>query len=169
MCIDLDRILHWINSYCEELRKCIQKITDYEFLLFGRTKRAFETHPITQVKTERIANKIASYVLKFDETRDIISACWSFEPSLAKKIIDLSSVNPVGFYCRWPIEAWKMGKNTDYREVEGLEWETPERFESEIEKFGYDAWLEKFTSSEEWEKRVNLLNGVVDSLFENYL
>jgi hypothetical protein len=71
---DFDRALHWIKTYPEELTQIVESPPDNDYVLIGRTKRAFQTHPKTQTMTEGIGNTLASKMLNFPETRDILSA-----------------------------------------------------------------------------------------------
>jgi len=162
-CCDFDRALHWIENYPEELAQTMEQNLIHDFILYGRTSRAFQTHPATQTDTEGIANQICSNILDLTETRDIISACWRFSPKLAEKIIQLPSKNRYGFYVQWPIHAWKIAERPTYIKVEGLEWETPDRYQSEIQKIGFEKWIKSFQTPREWRKRVQILRDVVES------
>ena len=161
---DFDRILHWARTYPDELKNTINSYLDHDFLLLGRTSRAFNTHPQTQITTEEIANQIASKALGFNIIKDIISACWRLTPELAEKLLKLQVDNIYGFYCEWPIVAWKQAQNPRYLEVEGLEWETTDRYQKEIKDKGYKRWLQEFQTPEEWERRVEILNDLIQSI-----
>jgi len=161
---DFDRILHWAKTYPDELKNTMNSYLDHDFLLLGRTFRAFKTHPKTQIMTEEIANQIASKASGFKITTDIISACWRFTPGLAEQLLQLKIDNTYGFYCEWPIVAWKQARNPKYLEVEGLEWETPDRYQKEIKDKGYTRWLQDFQTPEEWEKRVEILKDLIQSI-----
>ncbi|MBD3196337.1 MAG: hypothetical protein GF317_14860 [Candidatus Lokiarchaeota archaeon] len=162
--IDFDRLLHWINFYPEELIKIIGMVDEYDFLHIGRTARAFETHPKTQKRTEGVINNLGSKVLEEKRIIDIISVNFAFSKRLAKIIIDYSYSTAVGFYCTWPIILWKNANNPSYVEVEGLEWETPDRFKHIISEIGYDKWLNDFQSPQEWEKRVRFIQECEEEL-----
>lgn len=161
---DFDRILHWAMKYPDELVNLIGSYRGYDFVLIGRTDRAFMTHPETQTSTENIANIISSRILGFKETRDIISACWRLTPRLVRELLRLPESNRYGFYCQWPIEAWRKAEKPYYVEVEGLEWETPDRYSKEIKCKGYDAWLKDFQTPGEWRKRVQILTDSIESI-----
>lgn len=161
---DFDRILHWINTYPQELIKITKTSDRSDFLLIGRTARAFKTHPKTQIETESIADQLSSKLLGFRQTRDIISACWRLTPTLAETLLHLPTRNRYGFYAEWPIHAWQHADNPHYIEAEGLEWETPDRYREEIEKMGYETWLQSFQAPREWEKRITMLRDWIDSI-----
>ena len=166
---DFDRILHWAMAYPNELKNTVISHLYHDFLLIGRTSRAFKTHPETQTITENIANHVASQILGFKETRDIISACWRFTPRLAEKLLKLPAKNIYGFYCEWPLTAWRHAANPVYLEVEGLEWETPDKYRREIKEKGYDRWIKELQTSKEWKRRVNLLKDTIESICTPYV
>lgn len=163
---DFDRMLHWVNAYPDELTKVNKLLSDHDLLILGRTDRAFRTHPKTQTETESIANQIASKILGFEQIRDVISACWGLSTSLANSLLHIPSENKYGFYCEWPIVAWRLAKNPGYIEVDGLEWETPDRYKEEIKAKGYEKWLHEFQTPQEWEKRIEILGDVTTSMLK---
>ncbi len=159
--LDFDRLLHWAWKYPEELISTIKTSENYDLLHISRTHRALETHPATQQETEGLVNLLASKALGFPNTIDIISVCDFFTKNLAEKILQLKIPTRTGFYCSWPMILWVLAKKKKYNEVEGQEWETPDRYEAEIKKMGYEAWLKQFQTSEEWARRVQLLKECV--------
>lgn len=163
---DYDRVLHWFNKYPDELAQINKATRNHDFTLIGRTERAFRTHPQTQRKTEYIANLVGSKILRFEETRDIIGACWNLSTQLAETLVRVSSDSTYGFYCEWPTIAWQSARSPGYLEVEGLEWETPDRFQKEIGKIGYDEWLAKFQTQAEWERRIKVMEDSISSLLK---
>ncbi|MFX0187857.1 MAG: hypothetical protein ACFE8A_08985 [Candidatus Hodarchaeota archaeon] len=156
--IDFDRLIHWIHAYPNELTNLINKKIDVDYLHIGRTSRAFDTHPSTQQKTEIIINEIVSKTLGFLETKDIISVCGIFTKELGEKIMRVKNETATGFYCTWPLFFWNWATKKQYIEVEGLEWETPDKFKVEITELGYKEWVKQFQSPLEWEKRVRFLH-----------
>lgn len=161
---DFDRILHWASTYPKELMEISNSYFDHDFLLIGRTGRAFQTHPETQAITEGIANQLASKIIGFNENRDIISTCWRAKSRLVKKLLQLPAENTYGFYCEWPIVAWRNALNPFYIKVEGLEWETPDRYKEEIKEKGYERWLQEFQTPDEWKKRSKVLGDSIESV-----
>lgn len=161
---DFDRILHWASTYPNEFKKITNSYFDHDFLLIGRTARAFKTHPETQAVTEGIANQLASKILGFKENRDIISACWRATSKLVEKLLESPAKNTYGFYCEWPIVTWRNSMNPIYIEVEGLEWETPNRYKEEIKEKGYERWLQEFQTPDEWKKRSKILGDSIESV-----
>lgn len=156
--IDFDRLIHWINTYPEELTNILNNNINEEYIHIGRTTRAFNTHPKTQKETEIIVNEFGSKILGFEDTKDLISVCYIFSKNLGKKILKINNFTTTGFYGSWPIYFWKFARSKSYIEVEGHEWETPDRFKVEIDEIGFESWKKQFQSAEEWHKRVNVLH-----------
>lgn len=159
--IDFDRLIHWTNTYPNELTKTLKENSDVEYLHIGRTQRAFNIHPVTQKETEIMVNELGSKILGFAETRDIISVCFLFTKELGEKILKIKNTTKTGFYGIWPIIFWRSTNRKRYVEREGLEWETPDQFLTEISDIGYEDWLMKFVTPNEWKKRVQLLHDVL--------
>jgi len=55
---DWDRVLHWAEAFPDELRSIVGQIGRNDFLILGRTARAFATHPRVQRDTEGIVNHV---------------------------------------------------------------------------------------------------------------
>jgi hypothetical protein len=163
--VDFDRLLHWLNAYPFELWDILTENHDVEYLHIGRTPPAFRSHPATQQETERIANELASQLLNFDRIYDILSATWMMTVPLAERLLALKNHTSTGFYAMWPIFLWGWAKIKRYIEVDGQEWETPDRFQAEITDMGYEKWLEIFQSSKEWNRRIDLLNDCLREMF----
>jgi len=111
---DFDRALHWIKTYSEELKQLAKSPPENDYVLIGRTKRAFQTHPETQTMTEGIGNKLVSKMLSLAETRDILGTTWILTPELAEMIIKKEPRNQFGFYTEWPREALKQHHKTHF-------------------------------------------------------
>jgi len=109
-------------------------------------------------------NELGSNVLGFSKTRDIISVCWGFTYELGTKLLNVKNSTLTGFYGTWPLLLWKWASSKAYIEVEGLEWETPDRYISDIKTVGYDRWLKNFENPNEWNKRVKILHDCLDEL-----
>lgn len=164
--VDFDRLIHWIHNYPKEFLEILERSTSIDLLHIGRNPRAFKTHPETQQYTERIVNQLGSKVLGFSEPRDLISVCYSFTKELCEHLLKRSYPTTMGFYISWPVVLWKNAKSSEYIEVDGQEWETPDRFESEIKDLGYQKWMEQFQSVKEWRLRVLLLEECAMELSE---
>ena len=126
--------------------------------------RAFNTHPETQTLTEGTTNIMASKTLGFPQTKDILCTAWLLTPALAKSILKLKQTNQYGFYAEWPIRMWQKSKNPLYLEVEGLEWETPDRYIEEIKTQGLEQWKNHYQTPTEWRRRNLMLRDFTESI-----
>lgn len=154
--IDLDRALHWINRFPDELIATIENIPSYDgYLSFVRTRKAFDSHPLTQRTTETVINAIASEHANKDV--DIMSGAFALERHLTKEIIKDIKRNDFGIYAEILDLALKHEGEIHTIEVDGLEWETPDQYTEKIKQEGYIAWLDEFMSLPEWKKRFTLM------------
>jgi hypothetical protein len=160
---DLDRLVHWAKTYPEEYHDTRLMALNYDFLMVGRSPKAFLTHPETQTCTEGIANRIASRIIGFEATEDVVGTCWGLSRPLTQLLALSPELNTYGFYCDWPVTAWRSAKRKTYTEVNGLEWETPDRYEVEIAAQGYAEWLNGFTNPREWKRRCSMLDDLVQT------
>ena len=163
---DYDRLLHWVSTFPHELKHILESFPDVDFFHIGRSQRAFETHPETQRKTEILANELGSVMLGFSSTHDMLSACYGFSKPLLEKILNVELKTELGFYAKWAFSAYKMAKSYEYTQVEGQEWETPDRFQNQINTMGYEKWLEQFQTAKEWKRRTELLADCLHELYD---
>lgn len=114
--VDFDRLLHWHLNYPVELSQAVALITRHKFIVFGRTKRAFRTHPFCQRETERLVNLICGM--------DVLTASRGICPEAARFIKYKSkATGPAGVDVEWPLIARRLGP-VMYLPVEGLEYES---------------------------------------------
>jgi hypothetical protein len=79
-------------------------------------------------------------------------------------ILEQKPVNEFGFYAQWPMKLWQSANNPLYIEREGLEWETPDRYQEEIKTQGLETWKQSFQTINEWRRRTAMLRDFIDSL-----
>ncbi len=162
---DFDRILHWIKTHPNELRDIVELLPSYQGLTWiGRTKRAFETHPKTQRKTEEIVNILASEVAGLEV--DIMSGSYAMDLKSAKQILKDSKKTDFSFFAEFLVIAKEKNIQINSLITEGLEWETPDQYTDKIQKEGYNDWLEEFMSLPEWKRRVELMEKNVSELVD---
>lgn len=155
---DFDRALHWAESYPDELRELIDAIPRHDFLILGRTPRAFATHPRVQRDTEAIVNH--TFGLAFGQPLDVTAASRGLSRRAAELLLALSEPEPtVGNDCAWLLYLARFPELViGYAATEGLEWETPDRHADEIAAAGgLDAWIANFDADpQRWEFRLQL-------------
>lgn len=116
---DLDRMLTWISSSPEELKRVVTSLATYDYLIIGRTERAKNTHPIEWVKTEEITNEIFS--LELGKKADVTAGSCAFSSECAALIERYSRALMTD--AEWPMIAKRIGDfQIDYVEVEGLQY-----------------------------------------------
>ena len=163
---DFDRLLHWAEFYPKELEKVVTEKKNYDFLLIGRNHRAMETHPMTQQITENMVNEAGSRLLKLNKKIDFISSVWMMKKEIAKHILKNASDNEYALYGEWTLLGWKKAKNPSYIEVEGLEWETPDKYRDLIKKIGYKKWLQQFQTPTEWEFTSTMAANIINVILK---
>lgn len=116
---DFDRLLTWIKEYPAELNSFIHNIVDVDYLIIGRTEKAFQTHPEEWQVTESVSNKIMS--LQLEKQVDITAGSCALSKRAIDYIIKYSK-------CRMTDGEWPMIINTftdfniGYITVEGLKY-----------------------------------------------
>lgn len=160
----LDRTLHWLDTYPDELNDLLENGTgDLDMMIIGRTERAFFTHPKEQRDPEIYTNLVTARLLGMEHVDVAAGVPSLMTRETARTIIDFLKDHHRVFNpevdindAAWPIIAKFRGKKLGYVEVEGLEFETPDQFKNEIEELGYDEWVKRnFTEANvqrRWER-----------------
>lgn len=139
---DFDRLLTWADRYGNELKSIVDEILGHDYLILGRTERAFNTHPIEWVETEKITNKVFS--LELGQEADVTAGSCGFSRQSAQLISDNSKDKMT--YAEWPMIVYRIGKmKVDYRAVEGLE------YREEV-----NGYIRQISDSEKWLGRIRL-------------
>ncbi|NJO07901.1 MAG: hypothetical protein HC876_21605 [Chloroflexaceae bacterium] len=138
---DFDRILHWVETYPDELRQVIATITDYDMTILGRTARAFASHPRTQRETEAMINHV--FTLASGLPWDVTAASRGLSRPGATYLLEHCPDDTVGVDCSWVL---CMQRAANLRlhalHTEGLEFETLDRFADEVAELGGpEAWI----------------------------
>jgi hypothetical protein len=102
-------------------------------------------------------------MLNLPEIQDILGTTWILTPELADLVFKREPRNRFGLYTEWPMILWRSAKSPLYIEVEGLEWETPDRYRKEIETQGLEKWRQNFQTASEWRRRTEMLRDFIDS------
>jgi hypothetical protein len=170
--IDFDRLLHWAKYYRKELETLVEhcKANTFEkdVYVLERTSRAYATHHDSLIKTEEIANTVLSRQLGFDDIHDYLSGSWYCKRDVATLWMSDDAAfpyTPAMLYSAWLILAQKAGYRIDFLQFEGLEWETSDPFQSDVQKIGVDAFRDSFSTADEWKRRVTYLKEIIDGCF----
>jgi hypothetical protein len=122
---DLDRLLHWVETQPDEWRRTVEAIQHTDCLIMGRTDRAFATHPRVLQQTEKIINAVASELL--GRAVDVCGGSRGLTRHAAEYLCTHSAPGNWGD-ARWPIMLQQAGFAVDYVALEGLEWESADRY-----------------------------------------
>lgn len=146
---DFDRLLTWGKNYLEELKSLNTIIPNHDYLILGRTERAFSTHPRAWIDTEKITNTICS--LELNKEVDITAGSCSFSRECAKYINKYSKDKMTD--SEWAMIIHRIAKlGVDYRAAEGLEYQ--------VETNGVNTIV---SNAEEWFGRLRLSNIISES------
>ena len=118
-CCDFDRLLTWSLLHNEELKKAVGAIENTQFIVFGRTMRAFLTHPIEWIETESIVNRIFS--MRLGMKMDITAGSCGLSKKSGAFLTTYSNADWTD--AEWPLIIRDIAKyHIDYCEVDGLEY-----------------------------------------------
>ncbi len=167
--VEMDRLMKWVESYQEELKSTARLIPEHDFLIIGRTQRAFETHTNCQKETERLANKVVALLM--GKEMDFLCASRGISKRAAKVILEHSRCDYVGTDSEWPIIIQCL---TDYPigyvEVEGMEFEADKRHPDRVAAAG---GVEAFKAlrdgnPENWLHRMKLAERISNTAITTY-
>ncbi len=152
---DLDRFVHWLTRFPDELRRLPEVWARYDLTMLARSARAFATHPPCQTLTEGIGNRLIAWRIGVAEA-DAFSGSYVWSRRAAQALVDAPGPRDLRFYAEGVLAPFRAGCTIGRHEVEGLEWETPDQYAEEIARLGYDAWLAQFQSPAQWRQRVEM-------------
>jgi hypothetical protein len=143
MYCDGDRALHWAERYPKELAQVVERLSEYDFTVLGRTTRAWDSHPRVQRDTEAIVNYVFQIVSGYNW--DVMAAARGLSRRTVEAIRDRCFDEEISTDVSWPLFLHASGEfSLGYIETEGLEFETAARYSEAIKTAGsYDAWLKQ--------------------------
>lgn len=163
---DFDRILHWVRSHPKDLENALEQIERYEFVVIGRTRRAFETHPKVQQEIERITNYVFS--LTIGEEMDPTAGSCAMSRKTAELILKHSKASTNATDTEWPMIVRLLSDaEIGFLKVEGLEFETADYYPEEIRSAGsLERWIELSydTLVDVWHSRVKLALDSIEAM-----
>jgi hypothetical protein len=154
---DADRVLHWADRYPDELTDAVAHIADADMTIFGRTPRAFATHPQTQRDTEAIINRVFAAITT--HAWDVTGAGRGLSQRATTALVDGCPDDQISVDVTWPLHLWQSGAfSIAYHELEGLEFETPDRYTPEVAAAGGLAvWMHQVDADpRRWAHRLNI-------------
>jgi len=152
---DLDRVIHWLHRFPEELR-CLPEVWGRaDLVMLARSQRAFASHPACQTLTEGLANRVIAARIGLVGA-DAFSGSYVWTRRAVEAILQVPPPRDLSFYSEGVVAPFREGCSITRHEVEGLEWETPDQYPEEIAQLGFDAWLQQFESPKQWRRRVEM-------------
>jgi hypothetical protein len=125
---DFDRLLRWVETRPDEWRQVLSEIPEHDCLILGRSAASYQTHPRALIETEAISNHVVSHLVGQPMDVSAGSKCFSIQ---ACETILLNSTpgNALGTDAEWPLILKRSGFEVDYLEVDGLDWESADRYQ----------------------------------------
>ena len=142
----------------------VERMQTTDCLVIARTAAAFATHPMAQQLTERMSNQVCSWLLG-----------WSLDFSAGSKAFSRKAVeflvrnsppgNVMGTDSEWVILLNRAGFRIEEMEVDGLDWETADRYlpqaaDAATQKRIADEYDSK---PEHWSFRVQVAQDIIDA------
>jgi hypothetical protein len=164
---DLDRLLHWHYAFPNELQATLDATPASQYVALGRTERAWETHPQVQVLAEKLTNQAFASALGIEGETDLVAGSALLSRNAAETLVRHSIELTGATDLEWPaLVIRELGDFPEFRQVEGLEFETPDYFVQEIEAAGGVAeWIQKtYSRPEVWATRTKLALDSINAL-----
>lgn len=159
--IDMDRLLHWVDTYLAELEETVATMTGVDCLITGRTARAFATHPRAMQETEDLANLLACSLLRTTGL-DVCAGSRGLSRRAAGLLLRHTD-GPVWGDVSWPVLLHRFGYHLQHVAAEGLEWETPDHFRETVatpaERQAVAAEVDRDPA--EWARRVDVAGQIL--------
>ncbi|MCW3055263.1 MAG: hypothetical protein JWN14_4433 [Chthonomonadales bacterium] len=121
---DMDRLIRWIETQPDELRRTVEAISTTDCLILGRTGTAYASHPEAMIATERVINEVASHLL--DLPVDICAGSKGLSQALVRFLLPRMPADGWGDVS-WAILGQRAGFTVDYLAADGLDYETADR------------------------------------------
>ncbi|MBS0471246.1 MAG: hypothetical protein JSR60_09255 [Proteobacteria bacterium] len=123
---DFDHVMRWIEADPEELRAILTIRSDCDFLVVGRSVRAFAVAPERLRETERLVNHV--YRLMTGHDWDLMFAVRRFSRKGAGTVVARSREDSIANDVEWPLLAEAAGLAIGYVAADELHYRTMEEF-----------------------------------------
>jgi len=159
---DMDRLLRWVETRPQELRQTLEALQRSDCLIIGRTDTAFGTHPQSMQQTEDLVNRVFAYFL--GQTFDLCAGSRSFSRDAAQFIITHSAPGR-WIDAEWAVLLHRMDFRMDQIRVEGLDWETADRYRSHAADTDTQRQLAQQydRDPEHWALRVKIARDMIET------
>jgi hypothetical protein len=164
---DMDRLLRWAETRPEEWRQAVQALQASDCLVMGRSPAAYRTHPRSLVQTEAISNRVVSHIL--GREMDVSAGSKGFSRRAAEFLLDNTQPGrALGTDAEWPILLQRAGYRVDYRVMDGLDWESADRYQEQAAGSADQRQAAKQVDADpqSWEWRVQVAAEIVQVALE---
>jgi hypothetical protein len=164
---DMDRLLRWAETRPQEWREAVEAIQMTDCLVMGRSDAAYRTHPKSLVLTEAISNRVVSHFL--GREMDVSAGSKGFSRTAVEYLA--AKTRPgraLGTDAEWPILLHQAGYRVDYLEVEGLDWESADRYQVQAANPDDQRLAAEQVDADpsSWEWRVHVADEIVQVALE---
>lgn len=162
---DFDRMLHWVEFHPGELTDVLARVPNADFTLFGRTPRAYASHPRCQRDTEATINTVFAAVS--GRAWDVGAGARGISRRAATALLAGCDDQSVGVDCTWPLTLLRQGGFTvNQIATEGMEFETPDRYADQVAELGgVQAWNDRLDCDpKQWAMRLELARVEVEAM-----
>lgn len=165
--VDFDRLLRWVETSQGEWEDILREIQEYDCLIIGRSAGSYQTHPQALIQTEAISNLVVSHLL--GQPLDVSAGSKGFSRKACEYLVaNCEPGHALGTDAEWPLILKRAGFQVNSVSVDGLDWESADRFREEAadhqsqkkEAEIYDA------DPQNWSRRVAVAMEIVQVGFE---
>jgi hypothetical protein len=163
----MDRLLRWMEVRPQEWRQAVEAIQRTDCLVMGRSEAAYETHPKSLILTEAISNRVVSQILA--QEMDVSAGSKGFSRSAAEFLVQNTRPGrALGTDAEWPILLKRAGFRVDYRLVDGLDWESADRYQEQAANTRDQRLAAEQVDADphNWEWRVRVASEIVEVALE---
>ncbi len=159
---DFDRLLRWIETRPQEWQQTLEIIQQHDCLIIGRSAASYQTHPQALIQTEAISNLVVSYLA--GQAMDVSAGSKGFSREAAEFILaHCEPGHALGTDAEWPLVLMSAGFRVNYVTVDGLDWESADRFQkTAADQHSQKKAAEDYDADpENWAKRVGVAMEIV--------
>jgi len=159
---DMDRLLRWAETNPAEFRDTACAIAQADCTIIGRTERAVATHPRCMQQTEGLVNLVTSHQLGFKA--DVCAGSRGFSRRAVEYLRQHSRPGHLKD-AEWPLLLLRAGFTIGYVKVDGLDWETADRYlpqaaDTETQRQAAAAYDEQVAN---WAARVRVAREIIEN------
>lgn len=160
--VDFDRLLRWVEKSPAEWQAILGKVEGCDYLLIGRSAAAYRTHPRALIETEQISNRLVSSLV--GQQVDASAGSKGFSRQAVEFILEhCLPGHALGTDGEWTVALHRAGYLVDYVEVDGLDWESADRYQDSAADADQQVEAARLYDQDvtHWQRRVEVADEVV--------